>query len=287
MGTKATSATPSMTVWETAGCSFVRFDIVHGTPIALDKIFHDNIVLLAFEDCRWTTASGGVSRKESPGSVVVRDAGHVFSITAEDIAVNGGTCREIHISPQRLAALYDTYDKPLPRIDFARSLLENSLLSDLLIRAHRLSEGDGCTLEASEALATLLDTVAWQTSGSPRKAAPQKCARTNTLVVDYLRAHYDQSISLQDLADVTEMNPFVLLRQFQRSFGITPHEYLQIHRVNQAKRFIGLGERLADVAQICGFADQSHLTKQFKRRTGLTPGHFVSRTRPAHSLYDA
>jgi AraC-like DNA-binding protein len=266
-----------MAVWEGDGVSFVRFDLAHGTAVDIDKIFHDNIVLLSFEGCCWTTRSGGESRAEAPGSVVLRDAGQVFSIKAEEIEATGGTCREIHISPSRLAALYGGHDDPLLRFEFSRSLLETPALAEALIRTHRLYERGACGLEASEALATLFQAVASRTGGAPGKRAPGKCARRNAIVVDYLRAHFDLSLSLQELAALVEMNPFVLLRQFQKKFGISPHEYLQIHRVNQAKLHIRLGERLADVAQICGFTDQSHLTRQFKRRTGLTPGHYAPR----------
>ena len=56
--------------------------------------------------------------------------------------------------------------------------------------------------------------------------------------------------------------------------GMSPHQYLVNVRVNSARALLtsGAGRRsLADVAAAVGFADQSHLTRQFKRVLGLTP----------------
>jgi AraC-like DNA-binding protein len=277
MSKRPAEGTPNMAVWQGGGFNFVRFDLAHGTSVDIDKIFHDSIVLLSFEGCRWTTRSGGESRIEAPGSIVLRDAGQVFSIKAEEIDVTGGTCREIHFSPARLAEIYGTFDNPLPEFEFSRSLLDNPAMAQALIRTHRLYEVGACQVEASEALTKLLQQVACQTSNAPLKRTNRVCSKRNAKIIEYMRAHYDQSLSLPELASLVEMNPFVLLRQFQKEMGISPHEYLQIHRVNQAKRHIIRGERLVDVAQICGFADQSHLNRQFRRRTGLTPGNYAAR----------
>jgi transcriptional regulator GlxA family with amidase domain len=58
---------------------------------------------------------------------------------------------------------------------------------------------------------------------------------------------------------------------------VSPHQYLIQVRVNNARWLLsaGSGERsLAEVASAVGFADQSHLTRHFKRVTGLTPRQF-------------
>lgn len=272
--------TPNMAVWGDAGCNFVRFDLTHGAKIEIDKIFHDNIVLLSFERCQWSSYSGGVNRRETPGSVVLRDAGQVFSLKSEDIDLAGGICREIHIPAAKLAEIYEGQNHP-PSFEFSNPLIENRFLAKALMKAHRLVEQKECELEASVHLAELFQSVAAVTSRKRMDLKFKACSKRNAVVVAYLRENFDKPISLKELSTVAEMNSFVLLRQFKKELGMSPHEYLQIHRVNQAKRHIRRGERLADVAQICGFADQSHLTRQFKRRTGLTPGNFMDPSRRA------
>jgi AraC-like DNA-binding protein len=54
------------------------------------------------------------------------------------------------------------------------------------------------------------------------------------------------------------------------------YEYLTQVRVARAKRLLSQGYAIAQVAQKTGFADQSHLTRQFKRFVGVTPGKYGS-----------
>jgi AraC family transcriptional regulator len=59
---------------------------------------------------------------------------------------------------------------------------------------------------------------------------------------------------------------------FKQSLGITPHQYVIRQRVERARQLIQQGELgLADIALKCGFANQGHLNRHFKRLTGVTP----------------
>jgi len=104
------------------------------------------------------------------------------------------------------------------------------------------------------------------------------CQRGIARVVDYLRTHYAENVALEDLAGVAGMNRFVLLRQFRDQVGVTPHQYLRIRRVVMAKLHLRAGMPLAEIASACGFFDQSHMTREFKRRTGLTPTAFIPKS---------
>jgi len=73
------------------------------------------------------------------------------------------------------------------------------------------------------------------------------------------------------------LSPFHLARLFKQVLGVSPHQYLIQVRVNSARSLLsaGSGERsLAEIAAAVGFADQSHLTRHFKRITGITPRQF-------------
>ncbi|MDF7189943.1 AraC family transcriptional regulator, partial [Escherichia coli] len=80
------------------------------------------------------------------------------------------------------------------------------------------------------------------------------------------------AISLLDLARETGLSRFQVLRGFARVTGLTPHAYQVQRRVALARRLIAQGEPLAEVAAACGFADQSHMTRQFVRKYGVSPG---------------
>ncbi|MBI1276914.1 MAG: helix-turn-helix domain-containing protein [Anaerolineaceae bacterium] len=91
---------------------------------------------------------------------------------------------------------------------------------------------------------------------------------------DYLHANYAEDISLEGLAKLVYLSPFHLSRLFRDQLGLPPHTYLNQIRVNRAKTLLNTGLSLAGVAHAVGFADQSHLTKAFKRVVGIPPGQY-------------
>lgn len=90
-------------------------------------------------------------------------------------------------------------------------------------------------------------------------------------VIDYIQAHLDRDLSLEELATVGQMSSHYFCQQFKQSTGITPHQYVIRCRVERAKDLLLQGLAIADIARSVGFVDQSHLTRHFKRLTGVTP----------------
>ncbi|MBD3881997.1 AraC family transcriptional regulator [Phormidium tenue FACHB-886] len=93
-------------------------------------------------------------------------------------------------------------------------------------------------------------------------------------IKDYLQANWSANVSLGDLVQLTQLNRAYLIRMFRQATGLPPHAYLTQVRLAQAKRLLSLGEPVAQVALAVGMADQSHLTRYFKQRYGITPGQF-------------
>ncbi|MDV2991857.1 MAG: HTH-type transcriptional activator RhaR [Chroococcidiopsis sp. SAG 2025] len=93
-------------------------------------------------------------------------------------------------------------------------------------------------------------------------------------IKSYLESNYTENISLDRLAAIANLSPFYLLRTFRDRVGMPPYEYLTQVRVAKAKRLLSQGYAIAQVAQQTGFADQSHLIRQFKRFVGVTPGKY-------------
>ncbi len=91
---------------------------------------------------------------------------------------------------------------------------------------------------------------------------------------DYLRANYAEDTSLEQLARMVYLSPFHLSRLFREQLGLPPHTYLNQIRVNRAKSLLNAGLSPTEVAHAVGFADQSHLTKAFKRVVGIPPGQY-------------
>ncbi len=91
-------------------------------------------------------------------------------------------------------------------------------------------------------------------------------------VLALMRDDPAQAITLEALARQADLSRYQLIRAVRQATGLTPHAYLLQCRVDLARRLIRSGQALSDVAQGCGFADQSHLNRVFVRRFGVTPG---------------
>ena len=102
--------------------------------------------------------------------------------------------------------------------------------------------------------------------GAERKAITRAC--------EYVVAHYDENISLEQLARVANMSAFHFSRVFSRQMGLPPHEFQIQLRVTKAKALLRQGWPIPHVASETGFADQSHFTRHFKRLVIVTPGHY-------------
>ncbi len=92
---------------------------------------------------------------------------------------------------------------------------------------------------------------------------------------DWIDAEPEADVALADLSDRAGLSRYQVLRGFTRLTGMTPHAYRLQRRVQAARRLILDGMGLADAAAACGFADQSHMTRLFRRVYGLAPGAFA------------
>ena len=104
-------------------------------------------------------------------------------------------------------------------------------------------------------------------------------------VIEYLRAHLAERITLDELAAVAGLSPFHFLRQFKRAHHATPQQMLMAWRLFEAKRLLAAADAPAQVAAAVGLTDQAHLTRAFANRYGVTPARYQEQlgTRPRRS----
>ena len=93
--------------------------------------------------------------------------------------------------------------------------------------------------------------------------------------LDYMTAHLDGDPTVAQLARECALSPGHFARAFRKTTGATPHQWLIRRRVARARDLL-LSSRLelADIAIVCGFVDQSHLTRIFARIEGQSPGRW-------------
>ena len=112
---------------------------------------------------------------------------------------------------------------------------------------------------------------------SGRRAELQETVRK---VRDHLDACYAREVPLDELAALVGRDKYTLLRVFDSELGYPPHAYQLLVRIFHARRLLSAGESAAHVAVLVGFADQSHLIRQFRRVEGMTPAAYLRRVTP-------
>jgi AraC family transcriptional regulator len=91
----------------------------------------------------------------------------------------------------------------------------------------------------------------------------------------HIETHLEVTIQTKDLANLVQLSAFHFCRVFRVTFGHSPHSYVTRRRIERAQGLM-LTTRLplGQIAGDCGFADQSHFTKLFRRFAGESPGEW-------------
>jgi AraC family transcriptional regulator len=91
----------------------------------------------------------------------------------------------------------------------------------------------------------------------------------------YIDEHLSEDLSLEELARVVDISPNYLISLFRDSVGMTPHKYVLQQRIERTRKLLARpGLSLLEIAQGCGFRDQSQFTTIFRRNFGVTPGQY-------------
>jgi AraC-like DNA-binding protein len=149
--------------------------------------------------------------------------------------------------------------------------------SAALVRSAHLAAEHGDRLASSslltEALTRLLTAHAGAGPGLPPRDG-RRAPASMLAVCELLRERLADPPALAELAAMTGLSQFALLRAFRAETGLPPHAYLNQLRVREARTLLDRGIAPAEVAATAGFADQAHLTRHFKRVVGVPPGAY-------------
>lgn len=129
-----------------------------------------------------------------------------------------------------------------------------------------------CFMKKEEAFFFLLENVLREHAQAFDEFQMQ--AKPMGYLCDYMKEFYMQNISLDELAKKANISRSGLLKSFTKQFGISPYRYLQSIRIEKAKHYLEEQMPIIDIAQLCGFTDQSHFSNYFKDFIGITPKQY-------------
>lgn len=129
-------------------------------------------------------------------------------------------------------------------------------------------------LEADQAVLGVAEALLALDPGAAGRQDPSTCAVAVEHARRFLDIHFDRAVKSEELEAITGLDRYALARHFRARLGTSPYRYLTMRRLDRTRAAIRAGHSLADAALVAGFADQSHMTRQFKRAYGLSPGRW-------------
>lgn len=189
---------------------------------------------------------------------------------------DGWTYRMFYLDPSQMTAVAKALDPRVRELPFiAAGAVWDPLLAARLGSLHRACEDPRLEpLERQTRLGMILQGVLSAHSASRMEPPRPRVWNEIRKVKGVIEESFMNPVRLQDLAALTGMNPYTLVRCFTQEVGMPPHAYLVQVRVQRAAALLRTGIPLAQAAMETGFTDQSHLNRHFLRRYGITPGAY-------------
>jgi len=200
----------------------------------------------------------------------------------EQTAVNPvlGSLKSGHAVPAALGALFDarTSSDAFRAQDGLREAVHEMFHAISNLLNEELESAQACLQRAALALrlaprSAELGTVTSRKSQPIIRGglAPWQARALKT----HIETHLDVSLRTKELAKLVQLSSFHFCRVFRVSFGNSPHGYVTRRRIERAQGLILTTKLpLGQIAVDCGFADQAHFTKLFRRLTGESPGEW-------------
>lgn len=215
--------------------------------------------------------SGGQFHRSPPGNVILFNPEEVH-----DGQPGGDRSLDylmVYAHPEQVNALFADALGHERTADFRSN---NTLVQDIRLRnailelARLVTSHSGSCIDQENALYQVIErTVQLGGISQPNQVLTRPDALLG-LAKDYIHAHLDTDISLDDISQAAHISKYHFLRLFRQHYGITPHQYVINCRINAARSALDLGASLTEVALRYGFADLSHFNRRFKRIYGMT-----------------
>jgi AraC-like DNA-binding protein len=218
--------------------------------------------------------SAGAQSSLSGRGMVEAEAGDIITVNPNEVhdgapIGEGRSWRILYFDPAIVTDLSGEISGGARRSEIPHPVIRNPAIAarfEKLFRAVTGGVADGL-LREELLLQLVADVMRERVEAEPRPEVPASIRAVRDMIDDDPLA----AVSLADLSRESGFSRFQVLRGFAKATGLTPHAYLVQARIHIARRLIAGGMPLAEAAFASGFADQSHMTRVFVRKYGLSP----------------
>jgi AraC-like DNA-binding protein len=213
----------------------------------------------------------GKKRVSRPGEIMVLhpDEIHDGGAGTDD----GLRYRMLYLEPALLSRGLDSAHSPLPFV--GEPVVADASFRKILFTALGGLNDDLNELLVDDLVARIAESLA-NYARRPLKPLSATARRSADLARAYLEANATRLVRSGELEKISGLDRYALSRHFRAAFATSPHRFLLMRRLQQARSMIRGGDSLAEIAVATGFADQSHLSRQFKSAFGVTPGRWAA-----------
>jgi AraC-like DNA-binding protein len=252
-------------------------ELVHGISkcYSLPRHFHEELELGIRQGDGWRFNYRGAMHSVPLNTLVVTQPGEAHQ--ADSKSDRDCSFRGLRVGVdllRQVAIEVAGRDTELPF--FPMPIVHDRNFNTQIVRVHQALSQSISQLEQQTLILDLLaQLILRYAENSPCLANLGEERQPVDRVRTYLEEHYDQEISLEQLARVANLSSFHLNRSFSRTFGMPPHAYQIQVRILQAKRLLRKQRSIEQVALATGFASQSHFGSHFKRLVCVTPRQYI------------
>ena len=186
---------------------------------------------------------------------------------------SGWRYRMFYPSIEVVARALDVSHSQAEKLGFGRFVIDDRALFAMFRKLHILAMNGAETLATEELAISFIGTLFSHYAGHRApNVAPHRVA---DICKEYLDGHARQRVSVRQLAELSGVSETQVIRDFTRRVGMSPYAFQIARRIEKAKTLLSQGVPPAETALECGFVDQSHLTRHFRRLVGVPPGRFA------------
>jgi len=264
-----------------------RYEEYKNFPDFLPFVFHSKIARDARTVARQSNWHENLEIQycDAGRGTVLLDGVRVPFSEGETVAVNGGVIHRTDADGEELVYSCVILDSEFCRragIDVSKirfdSRFSDARVGNLFaqIRAVYEKHADVCRAARLQALALQL-LICLRTDHALPSGVLAKDGSNQTVkdALRYIRAHFEEKLSLEDVAKAIYVNKYVLSRRFKDATGQTVVEYVNTYRCFCAAQLLEEGQTVAYAARCCGFSNLSYFAKKFRECMGKSPKNWI------------
>lgn len=243
--------------------------------------WHNHIEILYALDGSIRMTTNGINFTLNKGHICFINSGVIHSTSRGD---EDNLILIIHITDSKKSVFYNFKDMKFNHEtyldNFQKNLVPLSDLQNILLRIYleyrkKLPGYENMILSLINACFAIMIRHSYLIPKSKDDYIGENNMERFNLILDYMKDHYNEKLSLSDLAEKMHVNYYYLSHFFKNIAGISYQEYLNGLRLNQAEMLLTTTPKsITQVAFECGFTNIKSFTGIFKANFGMLPSEY-------------